>query len=125
MNEIQKMKELGGKISELRAVIDGMTETMKPLKDEKEALQNELMMMLRSNDLKSIKDSDGTNFILGSRKGVIVTDEKVALEYAVSIGATQIDKAKLKKWLKDAETLPEGFEESEQTFISIRKAVTK
>jgi DNA-binding transcriptional MerR regulator len=124
MTEIQKMKDLGNSISELRKLIDEKTEDLKPLKEKKEKLQDELMLMLRVNEIKSIKDTDGTNFILSSRKGVSVTDEAKAMVYAESIGATQIDKTKLKKWLQSSDELPEGFEHSEQEYISIRKPKT-
>jgi hypothetical protein len=126
MNIIEQIIKKGDELSELRNKINKLEEeiklTVEPLKIKKDELQEELKMMLSQNNLKSIKSSNGDNYILATKKGVLITDDKKALKWCIEHNAISIDKTAIKSVLSTAKELPEGFEFSEQEYISVRKA---
>lgn len=128
MTNIQDIIKLGDKLSEVRKQIQKFDEdyalTVDPLKEEKTKIEEELKLVLSTNNIKSIKDSAGTSYILAERKGVQVTDDKLALNWCVENNAISIDKNAVKNILKDVKELPTGFEFSTQNYISVRNAKT-
>ncbi len=126
MKIIEKIIKKGDELSTLREEITKLEEEsrskLEPLKLQREAVQEELKLMLSENKLKSIKTSSGDNYTLAVAKGLSITDEKKALEWCVEHGAVSIDKLAIKSKLSKVTVLPAGFEFSEREYISVRKA---
>jgi hypothetical protein len=126
MNIIEKIIKKGDELSEAREKINKLEEEQRliiePLKAKRDKLQEELKLMLSENGLKSIKSTSGDNYTLAIRKGVTISDEDKAFKWCVEHKAISIDKVALKSMLSNVKELPEGFEHSEQEYISVRKA---
>lgn len=122
-NIIQKIIAKGDELSELRASINKIEEEFenasKPLKERRDQLNEELMLMLKKEGLSSIKSKSGENYILASKKGYQISDEKLAFAWCIERGVVRIDKELLKKTLGGVSELPQGFEVVEKEYIRI------
>lgn len=128
-NILQLIREKAEKLRELRDTINGIEERQKEetsaLKGERDTVQAELLEMLQVNELASIKVSTGDTYSIGKRKGVRVTNEMVALKWAIENRAVSIDARAVAERLKTEKEMPAGFEPFETEFISVRKAKAK
>lgn len=123
---IERITEKAEKLYQIRQLIEKKEEECKreleSLKTERDVIQELLLISLNKQGLKSIKVSSGDSIYKGTRRGVTIINEFRALEWAKENGAVNIDKVMVAQKLKDATTIPSGFELVQTEFISVRKA---
>jgi hypothetical protein len=121
-----KITKKANQLSELRAKIkeieNQFNAILDPLKDERDATQDELIKEMTKNKMASIRVESGETYIKSSRKSLEITNDLFALNWAKENYAISVNKTEAMKKLKDMEKLPQGFEITETEFISIRSA---
>lgn len=130
---IEKIKTKAEELAEVRRLIheieDVAKEKLEKLKAQREALQTELILGFDKEGLSSIKTDDGDTYTKAVRKGVEVTNERLALAYAIEHRTVSINKVLLKSHLEpvlaSGKKLPDGFEYKEIEYISIRSPKPK
>ncbi len=126
---IEKIKENANKLGIIR-------HTIARIKDEKEKelthwetlrdeLQASLLLQFDKEGLTSIKTDDGSGYSKQIRKGIEVTNDRAALEWALEERAVSINKILVKQKLEPVisagKPLPPGFEYKEIAYISVRE----
>ncbi len=117
--ELSKLRQEEAKIKEK------FEEMLKPLKEEKEKKQAELIQELHEIGLSSVKVESGESYAIKKGKSLIVTSEAMALKWAIDNRAVSINKTIVKQKLKDTDEVPKGFNYEEREFISISKPRVK
>jgi hypothetical protein len=124
-NIIDKIRGTAEKLSVTRMEIKKIEleaeEALFHLKKSKDQLQEALLTLLKENDLKGIKTSTGENYSRSTRKGISVKDYTLAHAWAMKQGLLTIDMKGSDARIKELGRIPDGFEEKETEFISIRK----
>ena len=123
--EIETIKNKAEALREMREKINAIEEeqksTLQPFKEERDAIQNELVAIMKEAELASVKVSSGESFALASRKSLIITDEVRALSWAKDNHCFSVNKVIATQRLKKLEELPTGFKFEETEYISVRK----
>ena len=123
---IKRITDTAEKLYDLRQVISAKEEENKKeleaLKGERDAIQATLIADLNKNGLASIKVKSGDTFSKSIRKGVEITNEIVAMKWAIERRLVSINKVLVAQELKTVETMPDGFKLVENEYISVRKA---
>ncbi len=114
--ELSKLRQEEAKIKEK------FEEMLKPLKEEKEKKQAELIQELHEVGLSSVKVESGESYSIKKGKSLLVTSEILAFKWAIDHRAASINKTIVKQKLKGIEEIPEGFSYEEREFISISKS---
>ncbi len=114
--ELSKLRQEEAKIKEK------FEEMLKPLKEEKEKKQAELIQELHEVGLSSVKVESGESYSIKKGKSLLVTSEILAFKWAIDHRAVSINKTIVKQKLKGIEEIPEGFSYEEREFISISKS---
>lgn len=125
---IEKIKAYAEELRAVRDEIEAITEEAdrktEALKARKDVLQTELIAGFNKEGLTSIKTEDGATYAKAIRKGIEVTNERTALEWAIARRYVSINKLAVKQCLepliKKGEQLPTGFEYKEVEYISVR-----
>ncbi len=122
---IKRITEKAERLAELRAAINTLEEDAKKrvegLKQERDAIQQELIDSLKKEGLATIKTSAGESYTLAKRKGISIVNEIFALKWAMENRAVSINRILVAQKLKDAKEMPSGFEAIESEYISVRK----
>lgn len=125
MTTIKDIQNKAEQLATIRASISSIEEDLKVkivrLKTERDAMQIELIDILKENDLTSIKVSTGESYARAKRKSLNIIDLTSALEWATDNEAISVDKKMAEQMLKNVEKLPKGFEQIEKEYITIRK----
>ena len=123
--EIETIKNKAEALRTMREKINTLEEEQKsilqPLKEERDAIQTELVGIMKEADLASIKVSSGESFARASRKSLIITNEIQALNWAKDNYCFSLNKIIATQKLKNAEVMPEGLKFEESEYISVRK----
>jgi hypothetical protein len=123
---IERIKGNAEALAAIRAQINEIEEAAKAqtdvLKMQREDLQAALIADLKKEGLASIKTNAGESYILSKRRGVNITNEAVAINWAIDNRAISIDRRIVAAKLSKVEEMPEGFELVETEFISVRGA---
>lgn len=121
---IDRIKAKAEQLRQVRQKIDVVKEStaaaLKPLEDEREILQQELIGEFDKEGLSSIKTDDGATYAKAKREGVTITNEAYALGWAIENRAISINSRLVAQKLKDAKEIPAGFERVEVEYISVR-----
>lgn len=123
--QIEKIKEIGLELGSLREEINTKEEAfekeMFEKKQRRDSLQEMLFNELKSCGIKSIKSDNGYTFLIASKKGVNITNQDLAMKWAIKVKAMRPDMKIIEGLLKASDELPKGFEFVEKEYISIRK----
>jgi hypothetical protein len=146
MDLLTQIKEKGERLSELRKQIGAVeveTEAklapailkieqfkqqqetiLKPLKTERDIVQDELLNLMADAELSSVKTKSGDSFMRMIKKGWKVTNEALALRYAYDKNMTRVElnKAEINKHLDSLVEIPEGFEKQETVYMQVKLA---
>lgn len=126
---IERIKAKAEELREVRDLIAEIEEAAKQKTDElkakREQLQTELILGFNKEGLSSIKTDDGSTYAKSVRKGVEVTNENMAIDWAIDNRAVTINKVlvkqKLEPLINKGKPLPDGFVYKEVEYISVRK----
>lgn len=122
---IQRITNTAEELYKARQAISQYEEDAKkvlePLKAMRDKLQEDLLTELNAQGLSSIKTKSGDSFAKAVRKGVAITSEAHALEWAIKQRCVRIDSVVAGQLLKDVKDLPPGFELRQSEYISVRK----
>ena len=129
LKAIDKIQEKAERLYTLCRLIEDMDERqqeeMGTLKQQREILQDELLTEFKRVGIDQIKVNGGNTVARATRKGVEVTSEAHALQWAIDNRAVSVNKnlvkQKLEDVLKEGKPLPAGFEYKESEYISVRK----
>ncbi|MFS4438587.1 hypothetical protein ACMA5I_10265 [Paracoccaceae bacterium GXU_MW_L88] len=121
--DIKRTEQLLAVRNEIAELKEKQDIEMKPLKDLRDNLQEELIEDMKENGMRSVK-TEHANFSIASRKGYAFVNEVEAMKWATEHRCTTIDKTRAAQELKKLETLPDFVEPVENEYISI-KPVTK
>lgn len=123
--QIEKIKEIGLELGSLREEINAKEEQfekeMFEKKQRRDSLQETLFNELKACGVKSIKSDNGYTFLIASKKGVNITDQELAMKWAIKNKAMRPDLKVIESLLKESPKLPLGFEFVDKEYISIRK----
>lgn len=119
MKLITAAEKLAKLREEENQIKEAFEKTLKPLQEEKNKVQKELIEELKKEGLKSVKTASGENYALKKSKSLAITSKIYALKWAVENHAVSINKTEVKKKLKCLEKLPNCFAYEEREFISI------
>jgi hypothetical protein len=124
-----KAEELAGIRKLMREIEEVSRKKLADLQAQKDKLSELLIAEFNKEGLSSIKTEDGDTYSKATRKGVEVTVESYALEWAIKHRAVSINrtlvKQKLEPLIGKGEKLPDGFIYKEVEFISCRSAPKK
>jgi len=124
--EIAVLQKKAERLAELRTKLTEIETTLiEPIKAERDALQEELLKDMATENVASLRVSGGDMYTRATRQGIQITNEVFAREWARENNAFSIDRRIVAQRLGKAETLPDGFERTETAYISIRKANDK
>ncbi len=126
---IEKIKENANKLGIIRHTIARIKEEKEKelahwetLRDE---LQTSLLLQFDKEGLTSIKTDNGAGYSKATRKGIEVTNDRAAFEWAIEERAVSINKPLIKQKLEPlvaaGKPLPEGFQYKEVFYISVRE----
>lgn len=125
MNEINKIKIKAEQLYQTRKAIVEIEEEAKKHTDElkatRDTLNSDLITLLDDAGLSSIKISSGENYSKAIRKGVVVNNPFVALQWAQKNSCVKVDSILSAQKIKKMDVVPDGFEATEVSYISIRK----
>ena len=126
---IKKIQELGEKLYQTRKAIRDVEERAKQTKEAlkilKVEVENELLDLMTEAKIGSIKSSSGESYAKSVRNSIGIVSPPHALKWCTEHNAVSIDKRLLESKLKSVEELPECFERTETSFISVRKPSVK
>lgn len=122
---IKTAEELSKLRQEEASIKEKFEEMLKPLKEEKEKKQAELLEELHEVGLSSVKVESGESYSIKKGKSLTITSEVMAFKWAIENRAVSINKLIVKQKLKDIDEVPKGFEYEEKEFISISKSKAK
>lgn len=130
---IERIKGKAEELADVRKLIHEIEDAAKvkldELKAKRDQLQTELILGFNKEGLSSIKTADGDTYSKAVRKGVEVTDERLALKWAIEHRYVSINKTLVKQGLenelKTGAKLPDGFEQKEVEYISVRSPKAK
>jgi hypothetical protein len=115
-----KLQQIADQLYKLREEIDAFEAPIKPMKAKEDELREEMLAELRRVRLESFRTEDGLSYVRAYRASLTVTDPAAALAWAVERQCAKVDTLKAAKLLKGAGALPEGFEQKETEYLSIR-----
>lgn len=96
------------------------------MKEERNALDAELLDLMVSADMKTYKTLSGHRFTITEKPGMKIVDEKKALGFILTARAYKVDFPVLKNAMKDIRenggVAPEGFEFVTDRFMSVSLA---
>lgn len=122
---IERIKEKAEQLASVRASINRVEEEHRlivdALKTQRDTLQEDLLVALRKEDLASIKTSAGETYARVPKRSLNITNEIVALNWAIEHRAVSINKIFAMQELKNEKEMPAGFEIIESEYISVRK----
>lgn len=123
---IERIKDNAEQLAAIRSQINEIEAAAKvqtdALKAQREDLQLSLIADLKKEGLASIKTNAGESYILSKRKGVNITNDALALSWAIENRAISIDRRMVATRLAKVDEVPVGFELVETEFISVRGA---
>lgn len=119
--EIQELQTKAERLAELRKKIKEIEEQTEPLKAERDMLQEELLVDMAREKVASLRVNGGDMYTRATRKGIQITEEVFARQWALEHNAFSIDRRQVAQQLGKAEEMPRGFERVETAYISIRK----
>ncbi len=123
---IKKIQDTAERLYDLRREINAREEDFRKaievMKLERDSIQEVLIAGMTKNGLSSLKVSSGDSIFKASRKGVDITNELLAFDWAIKNKAVSINKTIVAQILKDAKDIPKGFELVESEYIGVRKA---
>lgn len=121
---ITKIKDKAEELSILRKEIAAIEEEnlqrVDGLKERRDDLQSELIVMLGEEGLASIRTDDGETYTKAVRTGYAVVDSLQALKWARENMAFSVDIRIMAQKLKGVEELPKCFERITTEYISVR-----
>lgn len=127
--EIEKIKSKAEQLATVRKEINELKEGYQKVLEAKEyvrdTLQADLITQFEKEGLSSIKTRDGDTYSRSVRKGVEITNEIRAFDWALKNRAVSISKILVAQKLKEETEMPEGFKLVETPFISVRSAKKK
>lgn len=124
--ELQELREKSERLYDLRREIEQIEDThdtiLEPLKQERDAIQGEVIAGMSELKLASFKVEAGDTFTKAVRKSVAIIDPYRALEWAKEKGAVTIDTKLVAQMYRDGKELPEAFQARETEYIAVRRA---
>lgn len=120
-NLLNTITSTAQELYDLEARIDKFEESFKPLKEQRDALREELLSALKQSRLKSVKVESGEMFVRVQKINYEIIDEKKANDWAKKNNCLRIDKTKANHFLHKAIETPEGFERIQSEFLTVKK----
>jgi hypothetical protein len=116
----RKAITIAADLREIRSRLEEIDEQAQPLKELESQLREEMLLALRRERLATLKTDDGFSYVRAFRSSLGITDLPAALKWASSHDALKVDTARAAKLLKGAGALPNGFEQQETEYLTIK-----
>lgn len=110
--------QIADKIYKISVEIAAYEDGLKPLKDKRDRLKEEMLGVLRGAGIKQFGTDTGVVYSRAFRSSLTVSDPDKALKWALGNECARVDTVKASKVLKGAGAVPEGFDYKETEYLS-------
>lgn len=124
-NPIEDIKNDAEKLYAIRKVISEHEDDMRKLKEQRDLIQQGLLILMKETGILSTKVSSGDSITIVKKKGIAVTNELFAHQWCVKNHVVKPDLVHAAQVIKELKDVPPGFELVESEYISVRAAKTK
>ena len=110
--------QLADKLFKISAEISAYEDGLKPLKEKRERLREEMLGALRSARMNSIGTDKGVVYSRAFRSSLTISDPQKAMGWAVEHECAKVDTVKASKLLRGAGAIPDGFDYKETEYLA-------
>jgi hypothetical protein len=94
---------------------------LKPLEARRDTIQEELIDLYNQVGITSIKTDEGETYTKSMRNGLLIKDERKAVDWAIQNRCVSINKIMAAQIIFKQEEIPSGFDVVKNEYISVRK----
>lgn len=115
------LNEIAYAILSVQRESDGLREKLKGLDEQEEILREQMLAGLKEERMKSYRDEQTPlTFSRITRSSLAVTNVRKALKWAVGRSCISVDTKRAAILLRGTGALPEGFEQREVEYLSVK-----
>lgn len=118
----RKAITIAADLHKVREQLAAVEQHAAPYREHESQLREEMLVALKRERLATLKTDDGFSYVRAFRSSLGITDLDAALKWATVNHAVKVDTARAAKLLKGAGALPDGFEQLDTEYLTIKGA---